>query len=332
MTVTDEVRRPAATAGDPVLEASGVTMRFGGLLAVNEVNLTVREGEIVGLIGPNGAGKTTFFNCLTGLYKPTSGQVRFASAPKAPAEGSRQAKKAAKEKAAKDAADAAAGTVELKQPTGVLRPLPPKPRAVVRAGMARTFQNIRLFANMTALENVMVGRYCRTSSGALTSVLRGPKFRREEEATRARAQELLEFVGLGKSTEHLARNMPYGDQRRLEIARALATDPKLILLDEPTAGMNPQETKQASDLIFKIRDSGLSVVVIEHDMRFIFNLCDRVLCLVRGEALIEGTPAEVQSDPRVIEAYIGTGEDDDEVAPGDAHVQDTTVAEQEDKS
>ncbi|GAB3820803.1 ABC transporter ATP-binding protein [Kribbella italica] len=280
MTVT-EPAPSAPSTGRPVLEASGVTMRFGGLLAVNDVNLTVREGEIVGLIGPNGAGKTTFFNCLTGLYKPTSGQVRF--------EGT---------------------------------PLPPKPRAVVKAGMARTFQNIRLFANMTALENVMVGRYCRTSAGALTSVLHGPKYRREEAATRARAQELLEFVGLGRSTEHLARNMPYGDQRRLEIARALATDPKLILLDEPTAGMNPQETKQASDLIFKIRDSGLSVVVIEHDMRFIFNLCDRVLCLVRGETLIEGLPGEVQSDPRVIEAYIGTGEDDDEDESSDGRPQD----------
>lgn len=298
MTVTDEVSTPASGVGNPVLEASGVTMRFGGLLAVNDVNLTVREGEIVGLIGPNGAGKTTFFNCLTGLYRPTSGQVRFA------------------------------GPTE-----GTMLPLPPKPRAVVRAGMARTFQNIRLFANMTALENVMVGRYCRTSAGALTSVLRGPKFRREEAATRERAQELLDFVGLGKSSEHLARNMPYGDQRRLEIARALATDPKLILLDEPTAGMNPQETRQASDLIFKIRDSGLSVVVIEHDMRFIFNLCDRVLCLVRGEALIEGSPDEVQSDPRVIEAYIGTGDDDDEdVDPAEAKVQDTTVAEQEEQS
>jgi branched-chain amino acid transport system ATP-binding protein len=276
MTVTESQDVAARPIGDPVLEASGVTMRFGGLLAVNDVNLTVREGEIVGLIGPNGAGKTTFFNCLTGLYKPTGGQVRFSGTP-----------------------------------------LPPKPRAVVRAGMARTFQNIRLFANMTALENVMVGRYCRTSAGALTSVLHGPKFRREEAATRARAQELLEFVGLGRSAEHLARNMPYGDQRRLEIARALATDPKLILLDEPTAGMNPQETRQASDLIFKIRDSGLSVVVIEHDMRFIFNLCDRVLCLVQGSALIEGTPEEVQSDPRVIEAYIGTGEDDEDEGPQD---------------
>jgi branched-chain amino acid transport system ATP-binding protein len=274
MTVTDTPPTSAAPAtGATILQARGVTMRFGGLTAVKDVDMTVSQGEIVGLIGPNGAGKTTFFNCLTGLYKPTEGEV----------------------------------TLEGKV-------IPPKPRAVVIAGMARTFQNIRLFANMTALENVMVGQYCRTSSMALTSIIRGPKFRREEAATRARAQELLDFVGLGKEAEHLARNMPYGHQRRLEIARALATDPKLILLDEPTAGMNPQETRQASDLIFKIRDSGLAVVVIEHDMRFIFNLCDRVLCLVRGEVLVEGSPGEVQSDPRVIEAYIGGGDDDDEAA------------------
>jgi branched-chain amino acid transport system ATP-binding protein len=188
--------------------------------------------------------------------------------------------------------------------------LPPKPRKVVIAGMARTFQNIRLFANMTALENVMVGRYCRTNTGPLTSILRGPKFHRDEKATAARAEELLDFVGLGKTADNLARHLSYGDQRRLEIARALATDPKLLLLDEPTAGMNPQETRQAEELIFKIRDQGLAVVVIEHDMRFIFNLCDRVLCLVQGRALIEGTPSEVQSDPRVIEAYIGTGPED----------------------
>ena len=160
----------------------------------------------------------------------------------------------------------------------------------------------------------MVGRYCRTSSMAITSILRGPKFRREEAATRERSQELLDYVGLGKSSEHLARNMAYGDQRRLEIARALATDPRLLLLDEPTAGMNPLETDQAKQLVFKIRDSGIAVVVIEHDMRFIFNLCDRVLCLVRGETLVEGTPDVVQSDPRVIEAYIGTGAEDDAAA------------------
>ena len=272
MTVTQSASAaPPADGGAVILQASGVIMRFGGLTAVNSVDLTVREGEIVGLIGPNGAGKTTFFNCLTGLYKPTEGQVIFNGAV-----------------------------------------LPPKPRAVVLAGMARTFQNIRLFNNMTALENVMVGRYCRTSSMALTSIFRGPKFRREEAATRARAQELLDYVGLGRSSELLARNLPYGDQRRLEIARALATDPKVLLLDEPTAGMNPQETRQASDLIFKIRDSGIAVVVIEHDMRFIFNLCDRVLCLVRGETLVEGSPTQVQSDPRVIEAYIGTGDDDED--------------------
>ncbi|MFF1816629.1 ABC transporter ATP-binding protein [Kribbella sp. NPDC058245] len=317
MSVQDTVPVTAApTVGEPVLEATGVTMRFGGLLAVNNVNLTVRQGEIVGLIGPNGAGKTTFFNCLTGLYKPTSGQVRFAPSPNQKVQRNRR-KVAINGQVTTleelEVPEQAPGPVTLTPPVAsALAGLPPKPRAVVRAGMARTFQNIRLFANMTALENVMVGRYCRTSAGALTSVLHGPKFRREEAATRARAQELLEFVGLGRSTEHLARNMPYGDQRRLEIARALATDPKLILLDEPTAGMNPQETKQAMDLIFKIRDAGLAVVVIEHDMRFIFNLCDRVLCLVRGETLIEGTPGEVQSDPRVIEAYIGTGEDDDD--------------------
>jgi branched-chain amino acid transport system ATP-binding protein len=258
-----------AKTGDAILVAENVTMRFGGLTAVDSVNFRVERGEIMGLIGPNGAGKTTFFNCLTGLYLPTAGRVVFD------------------------------GSV-----------LPPKPGKVVKAGMARTFQNIRLFGNMTALENVMVGRYCRTSAGPFTSIIRGPKFRREEAAVRARSQELLEFVGLGEVSENLARNLAYGDQRRLEIARALATDPKLILLDEPTAGMNPQETRQAEELIFRIRDLGLAVVVIEHDMRFIFNLCDRVLCLVQGKALIEGTPHEVQSDPRVIEAYIGTGPED----------------------
>ncbi|WP_052466801.1 ABC transporter ATP-binding protein [Mobilicoccus massiliensis] len=273
----------------PILSARGVTMRFGGLTAVDDVDLDVYPGEIVGLIGPNGAGKTTFFNCLTGLYKPTEGQVTFDGAV-----------------------------------------LPPKPRRVVVAGMSRTFQNIRLFANMTAAENVMVGRYCRTSSGPLTSILHGPKFRREEAETKARAEELLAYVGLAGYEEHLARNLPYGHQRRLEIARALATDPKLILLDEPTAGMNPQETQEAEDLIFKIRDSGLAVVVIEHDMRFIFQLCNRVLCLVRGKALIEGTPGEVQSDPRVIEAYIGTGDEESDEPVADEIAREVRTDEADD--
>lgn len=259
--------RPDLSNAEVLLSAEQVTMQFGGLTAVNKVDLKVHSGEIMGLIGPNGAGKTTFFNCLTGLYQPTSGRVMFN------------------------------GSV-----------LPPKPRKVVMAGMARTFQNIRLFHNMTALENVMVGRYSRTKANAVDAILRLPRHRREERETRERAQELLEFVGLGKVAESLSRNLSYGDQRRLEIARALATDPKLLLLDEPTAGMNPQETRQAEELIFKIRDLGLAVLVIEHDMRFIFNLCDRVCCLVRGEVLVEGTATEVQSDPRVIEAYIGTAD------------------------
>jgi branched-chain amino acid transport system ATP-binding protein len=185
------------------------------------------------------------------------------------------------------------------------QPLPPKPRKVVNAGMARTFQNIRLFHNMTALENVMVGRYCRTKANALDAVFRLPRHRREEREATLRSQELLAFVGLDKQADTLSRNLPYGDQRRLEIARALATDPKLLLLDEPTAGMNPQETREAEDLIFRIRDLGLAVLVIEHDMRFIFNLCDRVYCLVRGEVLVAGVGDVVQNDPRVIEAYIG---------------------------
>jgi branched-chain amino acid transport system ATP-binding protein len=252
-------------ARELLLDARSVTMQFGGLRAVNDVSLQVHTGEIVGLIGPNGAGKTTFFNCLTGLYKPTSGSVSFAG-----------------------------------------KPLPPKPRLVVRSGMARTFQNIRLFHNMTALENVMVGMYSRTKTNAIDAVFRLPRHRREELASTERARELLTFVGLTKAGDQLSRNLPYGDQRRLEIARALATDPQLLLLDEPTAGMNPQETRQAEELIFRIRDLGLAVLVIEHDMRFIFNLCDRVACLVRGEVLVEGPGDVVQNDPRVIEAYIGS--------------------------
>ncbi|WP_052869459.1 ABC transporter ATP-binding protein [Streptomyces niger] len=266
-----------------VLEAAGVTMRFGGLTAVRAVDLTVSPGEIVGLIGPNGAGKTTFFNCLTGLYTPTEGTVRY--------KGTR---------------------------------LSPKPHLVTQAGVARTFQNIRLFANMTVLENVLVGRHTRTKEGLWSALLRGPGFKKAERGSEARAIELLEFTGLAAKRDHLARNLPYGEQRKLEIARALASEPGLLLLDEPTAGMNPQETRATQDLVLAIRDQGTAVLVIEHDMRFIFNLCDRVAVLVQGEKLIEGTADVVQADERVVAAYLGTPF---EGAPGAEEAAEVDAAE-----
>jgi branched-chain amino acid transport system ATP-binding protein len=255
---------PATTVGAPLLDVRGVTMRFGGLTAVNDVSLTVNQGEIVGLIGPNGAGKTTFFNCLTGLYVPTEGSVSYQG-----------------------------------------KVLPPKPHLVTQAGVARTFQNIRLFGNMTVLENVLVGRHSRTKEGLFSAILRGPGFHRAEAASRERAMELLEFTGLAAKAEHLARNLPYGEQRKLEIARAMASDPGLLLLDEPTAGMNPQETNAAEQLVFAIRDLGIAILVIEHDMKFIFNLCDRTAVLVQGQKIVEGDKETVQNDERVITAYLG---------------------------
>ncbi|MFD5544486.1 ABC transporter ATP-binding protein [Streptomyces sp. NPDC127079] len=281
--MTTETTVKEAAPGEVVLDARGVTMRFGGLTAVRGVDFTVRSGEIVGLIGPNGAGKTTFFNCLTGLYIPTEGEVRYK------------------------------GEV-----------LPPKSFKVTAAGIARTFQNIRLFANMTVLENVLVGRHTRTKEGLWSALLRGPGFHKAEAASRARAMELLEFVGLEEKAEHLARNLPYGEQRKLEIARALASEPGLLLLDEPTAGMNPQETRATEELVFAIRDKGIAVLVIEHDMRFIFNLCDRVAVLVQGEKLIEGDSATVQGDERVIAAYLG---EPFENAPGDEEAAEVEAAE-----
>ncbi|MEV0319554.1 ABC transporter ATP-binding protein [Streptomyces sp. NPDC050658] len=263
-TTTSKDSAAATPAGETVLDARGVTMRFGGLTAVRSVDLQVNSGEIVGLIGPNGAGKTTFFNCLTGLYIPSEGEVRYKG-----------------------------------------KVLPSKSFKVTAAGVARTFQNIRLFANMTVLENVLVGRHTRTKEGLWSALLRGPGFHKAEAASRERAMELLEFVGLAEKAEHLSRNLPYGEQRKLEIARALASEPGLLLLDEPTAGMNPQETRATEELVFAIRDMGIAVLVIEHDMRFIFNLCDRVAVLVQGEKLVEGSSETVQQDDRVIAAYLG---------------------------
>jgi len=252
-----------------VLSASGVTMQFGGLTALSDVSFELSEGEVIGLIGPNGAGKTTLFNCLTGLYTPTSGTVAFRG-----------------------------------------KQLPGDPALVTETGVARTFQNIRLFPSMTAEENVLVGRHVRMKQSPFSSLLHGPGFRRSEKEARDRSAELLDYVGLSRFSDELARNLPYGDQRRLEIARALATDPAVLLLDEPTAGMNAQETEATRQLIFKIRDLGVSVVVIEHDTKFIFTLCDRVLVLVQGELLVEGTPDEVRGDPRVVEAYLGAPPDE----------------------
>ncbi|MFP4315181.1 MAG: ABC transporter ATP-binding protein [Desulfovibrionales bacterium] len=259
----------------PLLEVQHMSMNFGGLRALDGVDLSISPGEIVALIGPNGAGKTTFFNCITGIYNPTEGNV-FVNPP----EGKKH------------------------RVNGL------KPNKVTELGMARTFQNIRLFPNMTVLENVMVGRHCRTSTTILGAVLRGPRSRREEQAVVESSYLLLQKMGLERYVNDLAVNLPYGAQRRLEIARAMATDPFLLLLDEPAAGMNPKETGALIELINRIRDEEkISILLIEHDMKLVMTLSDRIYVMEYGRLIATGTPAEVRDNPDVIKAYLGEEED-----------------------
>jgi branched-chain amino acid transport system ATP-binding protein len=253
-----------------LLELRGATKHFGGLAAVSDVSFDVNEGDIVGLIGPNGAGKTTTFNLITGNYRADRGTIRFA------------------------------GHDLVGRRT----------HRIVQLGIARTFQNIRLFQQLSAVENVLAGRHCRTTGGLLAAMLRLPAHKRAERESVARAVSELEFVGLAHRPFELARNLSYGQQRRLEIARALATDPKLVILDEPAGGMNEQETHELVELVWKIQERGVTVLLIEHDMTLVMRVCERIVVLEYGQKIAEGTPAEIRGNPRVVEAYLGTEDDE----------------------